>query len=160
MSAITQYETLPNWITIREDNNTYPYLMNIERESCIVALSAFVTKAFMFKGQKPHQTDVVYIATNLYEQMLKDKYLRQMKLPEIQDCIDRAVTGRSVDLFGINVSSLMGALNQYCHDEIRERNLETYRRRIEREEKEQSLFLKRDETKALAQNLANNLKKV
>jgi hypothetical protein len=146
-------------IDIRRDNENHPHLYRLQQGYVVKALEAIITKAFMYKGQRANVTDVKFIAQNVYAETMKDKALQMFKVAEVEEAIIKGVTGR-LEMYGINVGSIIGVLWEFYKSEIVERNKEVNRRMSEEEKERQFLLFQEHKAELKAAMKELNIKKI
>lgn len=140
MTNIIKRQQEIDWVELRRDPK-FRELRHIPEDEAVQKLEHIIGQAFQYRGQKANPTDLNYIAVNVLGECTRDRYLRTMKLPEVKDAILRGVTGRSIEMFGINVGTIVACLNTYFNDFIRGRNQQViYRENQETLQKQTRLF--------------------
>ena len=104
-------------LQMRADPKRFPRLKSLSSADAIYGLTRIVSQAFLYKGQNQEATNIRFIATALFNELMEDKvYGAQfISLAEIQHVIKRAVLAS--DMVGISVSSLYKVIMDYVKGE-------------------------------------------
>lgn len=117
-NKLTKQTTQVSLVEMRRNSKRFPRLNTVPRDKAIESIKAMVSQAFLYRGQAADDRNIIYIATNLLNELLADydgigtKYI---SLAEISMVIRKTVL--SDELYGISVASLYKAVAKYCREE-------------------------------------------
>ena len=103
---------------MRQNPEMFPRLKSIPKDEAVFQMSKIVLQAFLYRGQAADPTNVQFIASALYTELMSDSKFGAscLSLAEIQEVVKRAVLGGS-EMFGISVSSLYKVIMEFVKGE-------------------------------------------
>lgn len=105
-------------LDVRRDAKRFPRLSTIKRDIAVQEMVKIVSNAFMYRGQTTDANNILFIASNLVDELHADydglgtKYIT---LTEIAWIVKKTVL--SDEMYGISVASLYKAIAAYCKGE-------------------------------------------
>lgn len=105
-------------LDMRADSQRFPRLRAVSREQAIYEMSKIVSQAFLYRGQAADQTNIQFISSALYDELMDDQVYGapNISFAEIHVVVKRAVLG-GTEMFGISVASLYKIIMEYVKGE-------------------------------------------
>lgn len=105
-------------VDIRRDPKRFPRLNTYPRERAVEELKVIVSQAFLYRGQDADPNNVLFITTNLLDELLADYDgigTKFISMAEISRVIKKTIL--TEEMYGISVASLYKAIAKYCKGE-------------------------------------------
>lgn len=106
------------YLDIRRNGAKYPRVNAVTPEAATLTIKATILKMVVYTGRQIEDTQVQYMAVNLYDLLMADEEgcgTAYLSFAEIEKVLRKAVFGRAKnEMFGINVASIYRALTDYC----------------------------------------------
>lgn len=105
-------------LDMRRDSKRFPRLNTYPREKAVEELKVIISQAFLYRGQAADPNNVLFITTNLLDELLADydgigtKYI---SMAEISRVVKKSIL--TEEMYGISVASLYKAIRRYCEGE-------------------------------------------
>ena len=107
-------------LEVRSDKERFPRLCSYPREQAIYLMLQEVMLAFQMKNQSADRSTLMFIATNLVDELNADydhlgtKYIT---FEEIHRVIRKAVLGQAKEMYGLSFASIYAAIVDYIKGE-------------------------------------------
>ena len=118
-TTLEPYSAKLDLVQVRLDRERFPRLSSFTQEESNSRMERIVFGAFLYKGQRLDMDVIRLTAKALVAELLNDdKYgLQELTWEEIGRTVRLAVLGEGPELYGVNVSSLYGAILHYVKTE-------------------------------------------
>ena len=118
-TTLAPYSAKLDLVQVRLDRERFPRLSSFTPEESNSRMERIVFGAFLYKGQRLDMDVIRLTAKALVSELLNDdKYgLQELTWEEIGRAVRLAVLGEGPELYGVNVSSLYGAILHYVKTE-------------------------------------------
>lgn len=118
-TTLAPYSAKLDLVQVRLDRERFPRLSSFTQEESNSRMERIVFGAFLYKGQRLDMDVIRLTAKALVAELLNDdKYgLQELTWEEIGRAVRLAVLGEGPELYGVNVSSLYGAILHYVKTE-------------------------------------------
>lgn len=128
ITTLAPYSAPWDLVQVRLDATLYPRICTYTREEACARMESIVFGACLYRGQSLEPQVIRLTAKALVSELLADeKYrLRELTWEEIGRAVRLAVLGEGPELYGVNVSSLYGAIVHYVKTEGTEANRKAF----------------------------------
>lgn len=117
-------------VQIRRDAQRFPRIKSYSEEDAMRLMSALIVKVYIYLGRKaPDRKDVSFLAKQVLYEIYRDLLglgLKYITFAEVERAIIRKVIDNPENIFGISVSLLMSAINEYAKTEGTEAALKIF----------------------------------
>lgn len=93
----------------------FPRLMTLQKNDAVLILIDIISRAYLYKGYRPDDDNVKFMAETLYEEMMMDNHhmgMPNISMFEVGYAIKKAVMDN--DDFFFSVSYLYNIIKKYC----------------------------------------------